>query len=230
MEKQARPYNLAGVPLLYLIGCGLQIDWGLLSPIKGWELTGTVNTHSGGWWEKEVDSAWMDPCREKNRGGGAMQNKPKLYVHSQAAFRPVKKGCSVSYFTQLFYIWSKTVTVDVSLSNNCITIKLWTHFHFFPRNVDNGPMENSLNFGDVLNSGMTLTFDVGKKIKNDVRRFLGFCTQNLKWSIFMELVLPTVCVGPLIIHHWVECCPCAALAMIALECLIKWNIVDKIIC
>lgn len=112
------------------------------------------------------------------------------------------------------------------LANNATTIKLWTNLDFFLGIVDNRPMEISLNFGDVLNSGMTLTFEVEKKVKNDVCRFLGFCTQNsiqtttcyLKQYIFMELVLPVVYVGPSIIHQWVECCPCAEHAF---ECLIK---------
>lgn len=81
--KNKQSHNLAGVPLLYSspssIGRGLQRDWGLLSPIMGWRLTGAVNTQ---WWlmgkGNEVDSARKDPCREENRGGGAGQNKPKL--------------------------------------------------------------------------------------------------------------------------------------------------------
>lgn len=83
-EKQTQSHNLADVPLLHLIGHGLQRNSGLLSPITGWGLTGTVSTL---WWlmgrGNKADSERMELCREGNRGGGAGQNKPKLHLHSQ---------------------------------------------------------------------------------------------------------------------------------------------------
>lgn len=106
-EKQTQPHNLAGVPLLHLIGLGLQRDSGLLSPIMGWGLTETVSAQ---WWlmgrGNKVDSVRMELCREGYRGGGAWQNKPKLQLHSSGLLANGKRMLRV-LFTQFPYIWIK---------------------------------------------------------------------------------------------------------------------------
>lgn len=102
--------NLVGVPLLHLIGHGLQRDSGLLSPIMGWGLTETVSAQ---WWlmgrGNKVDSVRMELCREGYKGGGAGQNKPKLQLHSSGLSGLLADGKRMLrvLFTQFPYIWIK---------------------------------------------------------------------------------------------------------------------------
>lgn len=104
------------VSLCYLIGHGLQTDWGLLSPIKGWGLTGRVNTQ---WWligkGNQVDSAEMDPCGGKNRGGGVGQNK----LHHKCIFS--RRACGETMPRVLFHSSFLNLVGSITL----ITGLLW---------------------------------------------------------------------------------------------------------